>query len=193
MLKEFIDGVFVCSKDGEIAYSNPAFATMLGYKEAEINGRNVGKDLVERNLEWRALTSLIDQGSIIADYEMKFKRPDGAIIVGSLSASSLRGANGVPAGIIGVLRDITTRKAVENELRDRAFRTDIINKIARITGADTNVKTRVLVNLASELHKLVNFDLIMVCLAEENGRHVKVLKTDPKNPREPKKLGTDLI
>jgi PAS domain S-box-containing protein len=193
LLKEFIDGVFVCTKEGDIIYSNPAFASMLGYKEADVKGRNVGKDLVERNLEWKALTSLIDQGSIIADYEIKFKRPDGAVIIGSLSASSLRGADGIPTGITGVLRDITTRKAVENELRDRAFRTDIINKIARITGADTNVKTRVLVNLASELHKLVNFDLIMVCLAEENGRHVEILTPDPKNPGAPKTLGTVLL
>lgn len=190
LLKEFIDGVFVCTKDGDILFCNPAFSAMLGYREPEIRSKNLGKDLVERNLEWRALISLVDQGSLIADYEIKFKRPDGAVVIGSLSASNLRGADGIPIGIVGVLRDITTRKGVENELRDRAFRTDIINRIARLTGADADMKMRVIVNLSTELRKLVNYDLIMICLAEENGRHVEIIAPDPKNSDSLKILGT---
>ena len=193
LLRELVDGVFLSTKDGQIIYSNPTFATMLGYKDSEIKGKNLAMDLVERNLEWKALVSLVEQGSLIADYEMKFKRPDGAVIVGSLSASSLRGTDGIPMGIIGVLRDITTRKGVENELRDRAFRTDMINKIARLAGADSDMKMRVLVSLSSELRKLVNFDLIMVCLAEDNGRHVEIIAPDPNSPGTPKTLGSVLL
>jgi len=193
LLKELIDGVFVCTKEGEIIFCNPAFATILGYKEGDIKGKNVGMDLVERNLEWRALTSLIDQGSLIADYELRFKRPDGAVIAGSLSASNLRGASGISSGIVGILRDITTRKGVENELRDRAFRTDIVNKIARFTGAGPDLKSRVLANLAMELRKLVNFDIMFVCLAEESGRHVDIMTPDQKESGSTKSLGSVLL
>ena len=193
LLRELTDGVFVCTKDGGMLFCNPAFATMLGYKANDITTKNVSTDLVERNLEWKALVSLVEQGSLIADYEMKFRRPDGAVIIGSLSASNLHGPDGMPIGIVGVLRDITTRKGVENELRDRAFRTDIINKIARIAGADTDQKLRVLVNLTYELRKLINFDIIMVCLSEDNSRHVEIIAPDPKNPGAAKTLGTVLL
>ena len=193
LLKEFIDGVFVCTKNGEILYSNPAFATMLGYKDSDIKTKNVGKDLVEHNLEWIALLSLIDQGSLIADYEMKFKRPDGAVIVGSLSASTLRRSDGTSTGIVGVLRDITTRKGVENELRDRAFRIDVVNKIARAAGTDSDIRKRILRSLSSELRKLIDFDLIMACLAEDNGRQVEVIVSDPKDSDKVKSLGSVLM
>lgn len=193
LLNDLTDGVVVCTKGGRILFSNPAFATILGYEESDIKKKNFGEDLVDRNLEWRALVSLIEQGGLIADYEMKFKRPDGTMIVGSLSASNLRGADGNAIALVVVLRDITTRKGVEEELRDRAFRVDIINKIARLTAADSDKRIRMLVNLSSELRKLVNFDLIMVCLAEENGRHVEIFVPDSKLPGESKTLGKVLL
>ena len=193
LLKEFIDGVFVSSKDGDIIYCNPAFASILGYSHEDIKRKNVGRDLVERNLEWKALTSLIDQGSLIADYEMRFKRPDGAIIVGSLSASNLRGVNDTSSGVVGVLRDITTRKGVENELRDRAFRIDVVNKIARLAGAGPDLKSHALANLSLELRKLVNFDVMFVSLAEDKGRHVDIVAPDEKDSGGVKSLGSVLL
>jgi len=193
LLKEFIDGVFVCTREGEVVYCNPAFASILGYKEDDIKRLNIGRDLVERNIEWKALTSLIDQGSLIADYEIKFKRPDGAIVVGSLSASNLREESSTSSGIVGVLRDITTRKGVENELRDRAFRIDVVNKIARLAGAGPDLKSRALANLATELRKLVNFDIMFVSLAEDKGRHVDIVAPDEKDSGGVKSLGSVLL
>ena len=58
LLAGLSDGVFVCTKDGEILYSNPAFSSILGYAPDELKDKNIAKDLVERNLEWRAMTSL---------------------------------------------------------------------------------------------------------------------------------------
>ena len=182
IIEEILDGVFVCSKDGELLYSNQSFASILGYRPEDIKKFNVAKDIVDRNIEWQALISLLEQGSIIADYEVKFKRADRMILVGSVSATILRDANGLETGIVGVLRDITTRKAVEKEFRDKAFKTDIINKIAKLAATESDVRKRVLVNMCSELRKLVNFDILIVGITEEKGRHVEVIAPDPVNP-----------
>ncbi len=172
------DGVFVCTKDGDILYSNPAFPSILGFAPDELKDKNVAKDLVERNLEWRAMISLLEQGSLVEDYEIKFKRADGGTVCASISASNLRDQQGVLIGIAVVLRDITTRKGFENELRDKAYRIDVINKIARASATETDVRTKALVNISSELRKLMSYDLLTIGITEVNGRHVEVIATD---------------
>ncbi len=189
MIAEIKDGVFLCAKDGQILQTNAAFADILGFSHDEARSKNLSKELIDRPLEWAALVSLLDQGSTIADYEMKFKAADGSAVFGSVSASILKNGSGEPIGVLGVLRDITTRKSVENELREKAFRTDVINKIAKIAAEDNDIRKNLLFSVASELQKIVNFDSIALGISEPNGRHVEVLVPDPSDPGTAKSLG----
>jgi len=189
LLAALNDGVFIATADGALLFANPAFASILGYKPDSVMGKNLGKDIIDRQLEWRALVSLLEQGSLIMDYEVKCRRSDGSTICASISASNLHGPEGTTVGIAGVLRDITTRKAVETELRDRAFRTDIVNRIAKLASSEVDVKRRVLVEMCAELRKLVNFDVLTLGIHEEGGRHVEVITPDPEKPGEVKTLG----
>ncbi|MCU0859560.1 MAG: GAF domain-containing protein [Thermoplasmata archaeon] len=182
------DGVVVCSKSGEILYANQHFARMMGVLKDQIMAKNMGKDLVDRELEWRALVSLLEQGSPIADYEMRFRRADGVKLCITISATNLRDEKGVLTGLGIVARDISTRKGVEDELRDKAFRTDIMNKVAKLTGTTIDVK-HVILPVSEELRKLINFDLLCISVTEEKGRHVEVLVPDRKNPESAKVLG----
>jgi PAS domain S-box-containing protein len=186
------DGVLVCSKEGEIFYSNQAFATAVGRTVAELQNLNLAKDVIERNLEWRAMTSLLEQGGLVEDYEIRFKRPDGGPGVAAVSASLLRGEDGQLLGIGIVFRDISTRKGIEAELRDKAFRVDVMNKIARVATAEVDLRRHALVDIAKELRKLVNFELLTVGITEENGRHVDVLAPEPDSEAAKKSLGVVL-
>ena len=183
------DGVFVCSKDGDILYSNPAFSEILGYTADELKSKNIAKDLAERNLEWKAMISLLEQGGVVEDYEIKFKKADGSIAHASISASYIRDTQGVLTGIAVVLRDITTRKGVENELREKAYRIDVMNKIAKIAATENDVRKRSLVGISGELRKLLNFELLTIGITEENGRHVEVVAPDLEGAPSAKSLG----
>jgi PAS domain S-box-containing protein len=189
LLAGLSDGVFVCTKDGVILYSNPAFSSILGYAPDELKDKNIAKDLVERNLEWRAMISLLEQGSLVEDYEIKFRGADGGIVCASISASNLRDQQGVLIGIAAVLRDITTRKGLENELRDKAYRIDVMNKIAKASATETDVRKKALVNISSELRKLMNFELLTLGITEENGRHVEVIASDHADGASSKSIG----
>jgi PAS domain S-box-containing protein len=189
LLEVLSDGVFVCTKDGDILYSNPAFSSILGYAPDELKDRNIAKDLVERNLEWRAMISLLEQGSLVEDYEIKFKRKDGGTVCASVSASNLRDQQGILTGIAVVLRDITTRKGFENELRDRAYRIEVMNKIAKVSTAEGDVRKKAMANISSELRKLMNFELLTLGITEENGRHVEVIASDPAEGVSVKSVG----
>lgn len=189
LLRVLSDGIFVCSKEGDLLYSNPAFSTILGYSEKEIVTKNLGKDLVERNLEWKALLSLMEQGGIVEDYEIRFRRKDGGTACASVSASSYRDARGQLIGYAIVVRDITTRKGIENELREKSFRIDTMNKIAKLIASEIEVKRHALLGASSELRKLVEFDMLILGLTEENGRHVEVVMPDEKSPGSARSLG----
>ena len=189
LLRVLSDGIFVCSKEGDLLFSNPAFSRILGYSEKEIAGKNLGKDLVERSLEWKALLSLLEQGGRVEDYEIRFKRKDGGTASAAVSASSFREARGPLIGYAVVVRDITTRKGVENELREKSFRIDTMNKIAKLIASEIEVKRHALLGASNELRKLIDFDMLILGLTEENGRHVEVVMPDEKSPGSARSLG----
>ena len=188
LLNELLDGVFVCGKSGELVYTNPAMETMLGYSEGRIKEKNFAKDIVDRELEWHALTSLMDQGSPIMDYEVKFRRADGSRSVMSVSATFFRDDSGRPFGIAGVVRDISTRKGVENDLREKAYRMDIVNRIARTAGTSKDVQN-ILKGLGDDLRKLVPFERLSLGATEEKGRHVDLLVPNPEDRERGKFVG----
>jgi len=190
LLEELSDGVFVCSKEGEILYSNPAFARILGCNSRTIREMNLADDFVDRKLEWRAVVSLLEQGGIIQDYELRLRRKDGSTVSSSVTVSNLRDESGALIGLAGVMRDITTRKGMETELREKAFRIDIMNKIAKMASSETDVRKHALVSVAEELRKLVNFDMLLIGVTEDNGRHVQVMTPAPDRQDESKTLGT---
>jgi PAS domain S-box-containing protein len=188
LVEKMLDGVVVCMPSGEILYSNPVFEGILGYRKGTLKNKNLAKDLVYRELEWKALISLIEQGSPIQDYEIKFKRADGSAANMAISAANYTEPDGVPTGISMTVRDISTRKGVENDLREKAFRTDIINKIAKFAGANNSVQN-ILGSLSDELRKLMNFDRICIGVREDDSKHVEILGLDPDNKSAAKSFG----
>ena len=193
LLRELSDGVLVCDKEGNISYFNPAFAKILGYREEQVRQKNIARDIIERVLEWKAMISLLEQGGMVEDYEIKFKKPDGGVGCAAIAASNLRDDSGKFVGIAIVFRDISTRKSIEHDLRDKAFRIDVMNKIAKVATAEVDVRRHVLVDICEELAKLINFDLLTVGITEDNGRHVDVLVPDPDSPAAKKSSGIVLI
>lgn len=192
LVEALSDGVLVCSKEGDIVYSNLAFAMAVGRTQAELRDANLAKDVIERSLEWKAMVSLLEQGGLVEDYEIRFKRLDGGPAVASISASLLRGEDGQFLGIGIVFRDISTRKGIEDELREKAFRVDVMNKIARVATAEVDIRRHALLDIASELRKLINFELLTVGITEENGRHVDVLVPEPDSDAAKRSLGVVL-
>ncbi len=190
LLKTISDGIVVCSKSGAIMYTNPAFARILGYSEEQLKGKDMSKDIVDRGLEWRALVSLIEQGSPVNDYELKFKKADGTVACASISASNLRDSTGAFTGIAIVFRDISTRKGIESDLREKAFRIDVVNKIAKIATSELDTRRKGLSRVAFELRKLLDFDTFTVAVTEENGRHVDVLLPEKEGDRSDQSIGT---
>jgi PAS domain S-box-containing protein len=106
-------GVAVSSAEGEIVYSNRAYAEILGVEPDELVGRpstSVYYDPADRN--W--LATMREKGHL-RGVEVRFRHKDGGPVWVSINVAPID-FGGRPA-IVGVVQDISERRRVEERRR----------------------------------------------------------------------------
>jgi PAS domain S-box-containing protein len=118
-------GIAVEDLDGQLLIANPAFCSMLGYREDELcsmrccDFANPGDSQDDWALFQQLRAGLIDQYSL----EKRYVRKDGTQFWGRLNISILRDPESSPV-VFAFMEDITERKRSEEALResDERFR-----------------------------------------------------------------------
>jgi len=114
------EGVFVASPDGKILDGNAALVRLYGYDTREELLRPESPVLFYADMEDRQrLEALLDEYGQVSDFEFQFRRRDGEIRSGHLSAFVTRDETGSPIVYQGFMLDITERKQAETEIRRR--------------------------------------------------------------------------
>jgi PAS domain S-box-containing protein len=131
LLEAAVDGILTIDAQGTIQSANPAVETIFGYREEELLGKNVNVLMPspdhERHDEYLARYHRTGEKRIIGSgREVMGLRRDGTIFPVDLAVSELRVGDRV--GFVGILRDITERKAIEGELqRQRDFAESLVD------------------------------------------------------------------
>lgn len=113
---------------GVVVMVGPGVRRVLGYEPSEIVGQTA--EAFYPNPEGRdALKQAIRAHGEVADFEGQMVRRDGRVIDISISSHALYDEHGQFAGIEGIYRDVSDRKALERELR-RLATTDALTGIA---------------------------------------------------------------
>jgi len=86
------------------------------------------------------LLKTLHTGSV-KNIEYTFLRKDGTSYAGELNASVILDAEGKPQAFIGVTRDITERKRIEEEARRRAVQLEALRQVSLQLVADLNLET----------------------------------------------------
>lgn len=130
LLEENIrDVLWICDVTGRITYVSPSVSSVAGVRPANLLGCHVMDTLgredrapllrvavqLQRSLRAAALGDRAQH-----TIEVPYTRPDGAQIWLETRVGPLRDDAGSPCGIVGVSRDITARKHLEQENRRRA-------------------------------------------------------------------------
>ena len=110
------DSVYITDTENKIIFVNKSFCKTYGYKKEEIVGKDsnalwIGKPESENT---RSVFQVVRSSRQIGFYH---KRKDGSIFPVSLSRSIIKDPNGNKAAVVGVVRDISDRMLVEDELR----------------------------------------------------------------------------
>jgi PAS domain S-box-containing protein len=104
--------------EGRISFWNPAAEKLFGYSSEEIFGQSA--DILEPSHLRGKVERIVERilrGELIQDYETERVRKNGSIVPVSLAWSTLKDATGKIIGLFAIIRDITERKRVEDELR----------------------------------------------------------------------------
>jgi two-component system, cell cycle sensor histidine kinase and response regulator CckA len=115
-------GIAQISLQSIIEHANPAYCQMLGYTEAELQGKHLREithqDTVEEELQKQ---TQLARGEI-DHYQMekRFIHKDGHTVYGILDANLIRDAAGEPHYFLGSVLDITQRKKLEQQLHQQA-------------------------------------------------------------------------
>jgi PAS domain S-box-containing protein len=107
------DAVFTANSSGDLTEFNSAFVQLLGMEEEKLHGRNLSS-LIASDVQYLTLISKLGEQKNLKDYELNLTKGDGEVIHCLLSALLLSGGRGFQ----GIIRDITSRKRVVEELKD---------------------------------------------------------------------------
>jgi len=137
--------VFVTDKEGIISFLNPEFSKVYGFSAEEVRGKVTPRILKsglsspdEIEYLWK---KLLNKESIKGEYKNKCK--DGTLIDIEGSADPILNENGELIGFLGIHRDITDRKRVEEDLilaKEKAEEGDRL-KSAFLTNMSHEIRT----------------------------------------------------
>ncbi|MEM2925373.1 MAG: PAS domain S-box protein [Methanocellales archaeon] len=115
------DAVFIVDANTiEILDCNPAASKIFGYTREEMLGRTTTfLHVSEATLEEfrRHLYTAVKERGFLSQFEFKMKRKDGTVFPTEHSVMPLRDDEGKHVAWVSVVRDITERKKLENELK----------------------------------------------------------------------------
>jgi PAS domain S-box-containing protein len=115
LLRTASDGIHICDLEGNLVQTNDAFCRMLGYTHDEMRGMNIAQlDAQSPEAELKASLRSFDKSNF--SFETRHRCRDGKIIDVEINTSLVE-IDGRKL-IYNAARNITERKAAEQQLRD---------------------------------------------------------------------------
>jgi two-component system, sensor histidine kinase and response regulator len=146
MVETASEGIWTTDSLGRTLFMNERMLQMLGYEAGELIGRRA-LDLCPPELRDRQNARMQDRlWGRAESYETPFVRKDGSILWARVGATPRLGADGRPAGSLGLVSDLTAQRAVEEALK--AARSEAVEA--------SNLKSEFLANMSHEIRTPMN-------------------------------------
>ncbi|GIV57593.1 MAG: hypothetical protein KatS3mg042_0506 [Rhodothermaceae bacterium] len=103
--------------EGRFLYVSPACRTLLGYEPEELLGRSAWELLHPDDVATVVpLAELVRRGETVSNITFRMRRKDGGYVWFETTRKAVVGADGELAEMVAVTRDVSARKAQEEEL-----------------------------------------------------------------------------
>ncbi len=126
LFENVIDGVYRCSRDGDIIAANPAFVHMLGYDSVD-DLKSIGRisALFVNPIDRERVFVQLDADGVVKNFEYRLRRKDGREIVVLDNSRAVRDSAGSIVANEGTLTDITERKRAETRVFEEKERAQV--------------------------------------------------------------------
>ncbi|MCP4149280.1 MAG: PAS domain S-box protein, partial [bacterium] len=119
LYESMIDAFASIDENGKVLEFNPSFQKMIGYSNEEIANMTIFEITPEK---WHEKESNIIESQVMVNghselYEKEYRRKDGVIFPIELRAYANRDVKGNITGMWAMIRDITQRKMMEDDLK----------------------------------------------------------------------------
>jgi PAS domain S-box-containing protein len=170
MFESATDGILVIDLNGVINEVNQRAVNMHGYKsKGELFGKSAAKLVApgEREKIATNMRQAVKQGKL-ESVEYTLLKADGTEFPGELSTSALRDASGKAVGHITIVRDITERKQMEQQLKRQMEELRVAyEKLKELDQLKDNFLSTVSHELRTPLTSIKSFSEILLSYDED--------------------------
>ncbi len=126
LFENVVDGVYICSREGEIIAANPALVEMLGYASVE-ELRAAGRTtiLYVNPIDRERVFARLEAEGVVKNFEYRLRRKDGTEIVVLENARAVCDEDGKIVAHEGTITDITERKRAETRIFEEKERAQV--------------------------------------------------------------------
>ncbi len=117
-------GISLATPDGKVIEANAALCSILGYSEREVIG-SPSLDFIypdDRERVMKAREEMLAGGRPYYQIETRFVHKDGHLLWATVTASSVKDAEGRPAYAVTIIEDVTARRVAEEEVAETSER-----------------------------------------------------------------------
>jgi PAS domain S-box-containing protein len=147
LFEESRDGIFIVTREGNFIDINQSALDLFGYTKDEILGMNA-RELYVYPVERYRPGQEIERKGFVRDYKLKFRKKDGAEMDCLITSTRWGANNGTMLGYQGIIRDITEKRKMEEEL----LRVEKLESIGILAGGIAhdfnNILTAILGNIS---------------------------------------------
>ncbi len=126
LVENLHEGIWTIDREGHTDFVNPRMADMLGYEPEEMNGRHLFDFMDDQGVQIAKMLLIRRQQGIDEQHDFEFMHKNGSRVFASLETTILHDEDGNYAGALAAVSDITARKQMEREVREREERYKLI-------------------------------------------------------------------
>jgi len=117
LFEESKDVVYMSTPGGKFIDINPAGVDLLGYSsKEELLQIDITQDLYVHPSARKTFQKTLEETGYVKDFEVEFKKKDGTPVTVLLTSTAVRDQDGKITAYRGIMKDITDRKRLEQQL-----------------------------------------------------------------------------
>ncbi len=159
IFESFQDLYFRSDIKGILEMISPSVKPLAGHRADELIGKPVLETFVAVSDRDELMSALLESGKV-NNYELELKKKSGEVAVVSLNAQIVKDSQGKPSAVEGVMRDDTTLKQQEEDLKslNQELEQAIVRANAMAAEAEiaNAVKSEFLANMSHEIRTPMN-------------------------------------